>query len=635
MSTGNKPTVQQAAKQGNPQAIAILLNRQLQPKGITAKLSVKDSCLQIMLEAANVPNQKGLVAAIQKWIDGLGVDSIQRVQIYAKQTGEEIPAWNDGFEVFRQLEEPKIASTVNSPTVAIEISKNDAKVEEIDASKLDPALLELAKNGDTRAISELIKNSLQQTDVKVRVTLNKGLLQVVIASSQAPKQDNSVAAIPELVTVFKSTLIHKVKVIGMQETEDSNSSNTLWQQEFLIDKQLFDNPLPIRISDFPSVNSMNETQNISKVSDVAHHRRDQMVERITIMPALVDLVTPLNIFFSIVFAFVLANVFQISWGILIPIYIIVAVLITVYVKSPKGQKEMAKRDKQRQKEMAERDKQILKAHAQFWDDKQSREKESEKAAQIIREEKQAVLVAKAAEEKAYIEMLNRERSNLQNLETNLAEIAIEELMEVRSRLGSKKMGIEVNKFGNFVVRGSRFMDYLVEIPSILSPAIFAVNQFKESKDFAVSDYLSKIITTTSDLFQLLQECTQLEVQSPIKTETFGDVFGGYVGSISTTSPLGKLIGEALPEQIRDWNDGYDYEKVLASIIFAAYTNLGKLNELLEIMQKKSRYRKVSNPSQETITDPFEQISKLKKLKDDGIITEAEFESKKKDLIDRL
>ena len=42
MSTGNKPTVQQAAKQGNPQAIAILLNRQLQPKG-------------------TVLNQKGLV----------------------------------------------------------------------------------------------------------------------------------------------------------------------------------------------------------------------------------------------------------------------------------------------------------------------------------------------------------------------------------------------------------------------------------------------------------------------------------------------------------------------------------------------------------------------------------------------
>lgn len=108
MSTSNKPTVQQAAKQGNPQAIAILLNRQLQPKGITAKVSVQASCLQIMLEATTVPNQKGLVTALKKWIDTLGIDSIQEVQIYAQQTGEDIPAWSDSFEVVRQLEEPKV-----------------------------------------------------------------------------------------------------------------------------------------------------------------------------------------------------------------------------------------------------------------------------------------------------------------------------------------------------------------------------------------------------------------------------------------------------------------------------------------------------------------------------------------------
>ena len=240
MSTDNKATVQQAAKQGNPQAIALLLNRQLQPKGITARVSAKDSCLQIMLEAANVPNQKGLVAAIQKWIDGLGVDSIQRVQIYAKQTGEEIPSWNDSFEVFKQLEEQKIADTVSSPTIASEISKNDAKVKEIDASKLDPALLELAKNGDTKAISELIKNSLKQTDVKVRATLNKGLLQVVLVSSQVSKQDDSISAIPKLVQDFNSNLISKLKVIGMQEIKGSNSSNISWVKETVIEKTVSD-----------------------------------------------------------------------------------------------------------------------------------------------------------------------------------------------------------------------------------------------------------------------------------------------------------------------------------------------------------------------------------------------------------
>ena len=240
MSTDNKPTVQQAAKQGNPQAITILLNRQLQPKGITAKVSAKDSCLQIMLEAANVLNQKGLVAAIQKWIDGLDIDSIQRVQIYAKQTGQNIPAWNDSFEVVRQLEESKIADTVISQTVETEIVESDVKVEEINASKLDFGLLELAKNGDTKAISELIKNSLKQTDVKVRATLNKGLLQVVLVSSQVSKQDDSISAIPKLVQDFNSNLISKLKVIGMQEIKGSNSSNISWVKETVIEKTVSD-----------------------------------------------------------------------------------------------------------------------------------------------------------------------------------------------------------------------------------------------------------------------------------------------------------------------------------------------------------------------------------------------------------
>ncbi len=72
--------------------------------------------------------------------------------------GEDIPAWNDSFEVVRQVEEPKIADTVISTTVATESLKDDVKVEETNTSKLDPALLKLAKNGDAKAISELIKN---------------------------------------------------------------------------------------------------------------------------------------------------------------------------------------------------------------------------------------------------------------------------------------------------------------------------------------------------------------------------------------------------------------------------------------------------------------------------------------------
>ena len=57
MSTDNKQTVQQAAKQGNLQAIALLLNRQLQPKGITAKVSAKNSSFSIIVESIKTPPQ--------------------------------------------------------------------------------------------------------------------------------------------------------------------------------------------------------------------------------------------------------------------------------------------------------------------------------------------------------------------------------------------------------------------------------------------------------------------------------------------------------------------------------------------------------------------------------------------------
>ncbi|WP_229550423.1 DUF4429 domain-containing protein [Nostoc sp. CHAB 5836] len=87
------------AKQGDASAIASLMNRQLQPKGITVKVALKDACLQIMLESAQVPNQQALVAFVRKGIVGLGAASIERVKIYGRQTGEEFPAWNQEFEL--------------------------------------------------------------------------------------------------------------------------------------------------------------------------------------------------------------------------------------------------------------------------------------------------------------------------------------------------------------------------------------------------------------------------------------------------------------------------------------------------------------------------------------------------------
>ncbi|MEP0872440.1 hypothetical protein NDA01_21730 [Trichocoleus desertorum AS-A10] len=82
------------AKQGNAQAIAALMNRTLQPKGITAKASMKDDCLRVMLESEDVPEQRSTTAFIQKGMQGLGVQSISKVQVFGRQVGEEFPAWS-------------------------------------------------------------------------------------------------------------------------------------------------------------------------------------------------------------------------------------------------------------------------------------------------------------------------------------------------------------------------------------------------------------------------------------------------------------------------------------------------------------------------------------------------------------
>ncbi len=101
-TTGAKPNLPELAQQGNAQAIATLINRQLQPKGITAKAALKDGCLQVMLESAQAPNQQALVEFIRKGITSLGAASIERVMIYGRQTSNQILAWSQEFELIKQ-----------------------------------------------------------------------------------------------------------------------------------------------------------------------------------------------------------------------------------------------------------------------------------------------------------------------------------------------------------------------------------------------------------------------------------------------------------------------------------------------------------------------------------------------------
>ncbi|MBD2570039.1 hypothetical protein [Anabaena lutea] len=121
------------AKQGDANAIATLINSSLQGKGIIAKVTQKDHCLQIILESAETPNQESLVNLIRKGLISLKPGSINRVTLYARQPGNSLILWSERFSL-TVAETPKNTPTF-APAMSVEASqqlKKEAKKKELE-----------------------------------------------------------------------------------------------------------------------------------------------------------------------------------------------------------------------------------------------------------------------------------------------------------------------------------------------------------------------------------------------------------------------------------------------------------------------------------------------------------------------
>ena len=112
------------ARAGNPKAIAALMNHSLQPKGITVKTSLNGECLSVLLEAAQVPNQKEMVGWLKKGMINLGAASIHTVKLYGRQTGAKYPVWKREFELILPIHSsvPVVSLPTASNTDSIDIS---------------------------------------------------------------------------------------------------------------------------------------------------------------------------------------------------------------------------------------------------------------------------------------------------------------------------------------------------------------------------------------------------------------------------------------------------------------------------------------------------------------------------------
>ena len=210
------------AKQGDAKAIALLLNRQLQPKGITATVALKEGCLQVMLEAVEVPSQQVLAAYVSKSIAGLGAASIEKVKVYGRQTGAKVPAWNQQFEVAGQ----------KLPVADVSEARSPASSEVTESKPL--SLKERAKLGDVEAIASLLNIPLQNKGISATASLQDGCLQVMLEGDPVPEEELAVRVVRRELTSLKAGAIGSVKVYGQQVGEDFPA----WNREFEIVAQV-------------------------------------------------------------------------------------------------------------------------------------------------------------------------------------------------------------------------------------------------------------------------------------------------------------------------------------------------------------------------------------------------------------
>jgi hypothetical protein len=132
--------VLQLARQGNPDAIAALMNQHLQARGITAQVTQQDDALNVFLESAQALSQEELVAYVQKGVTGLSLDNIHQLNVSGKQVGHTAADWTETI----QFNSPSAVSTA-TPDNGSTSPPSISDVEEFD--------LEAALAGDEQASS--------------------------------------------------------------------------------------------------------------------------------------------------------------------------------------------------------------------------------------------------------------------------------------------------------------------------------------------------------------------------------------------------------------------------------------------------------------------------------------------------
>ena len=92
------------ARQRDTKAIANLLNSRTSPLNTTTKVSLNGDVLQLLLESSEELDRERLIPIVQGFLVKLKIVGVERVRVYGRSVGQDVPAWTSEFEIVETQE---------------------------------------------------------------------------------------------------------------------------------------------------------------------------------------------------------------------------------------------------------------------------------------------------------------------------------------------------------------------------------------------------------------------------------------------------------------------------------------------------------------------------------------------------
>jgi hypothetical protein len=221
---------QELAKQGDPQAIASLLNSKLQSEGITASANLDGDCLDVILDSQEVPKEDKLVDFVRNELANLQPEAIRKVKVEGRESGEIATAWSQDFSLEIGSLEPQNLVGESIPNMAVaNIDNRTETASNMDEEK-SPELVAFEKRlRSTFIVVGLVTGMLA---LAVVAFVTKILNQPPATALKNPDETTNLATVPD--TFFRDAVNSAVKAAELGRVAKTKQDWTIvadrWQE---------------------------------------------------------------------------------------------------------------------------------------------------------------------------------------------------------------------------------------------------------------------------------------------------------------------------------------------------------------------------------------------------------------------